>query len=119
MRRREFVGLAAAAPAFAAVPAAGATPSIGAVKTRPVGKVEIAFKSPGPKPNGLQATQDGLWIIDQGDLNKAYLVKYSDGEVLRSFETETDRSSGITFENGTLWIGSTYSREIVHCDAIG
>jgi streptogramin lyase len=118
MRRRDFVGLAAAAPAFAAVPAAGATPSIGAVKTRPVGKVEIAFKSPASKPNGLQATKDGLWIIDQGEGSQAHLVSYSDGKVLRSFHTETDRSSGITFENGTLWIGSTYSREIVHCDAM-
>ncbi len=55
--------------------------------------------------------------MDQAAGNKAYLVAYDDGRVLRSFETETDRSSGITFENGTLWIGSTYSREIVHCDA--
>jgi hypothetical protein len=58
-----------------------------------------------------------LWIIDQGAGNKAYLVTYSDGRVLRSFDTETDRSSGLTFENGRLWIGSTYSREIVSCDA--
>ena len=118
MRRRDFVALAAAAPAARAVPAMAAAPTIGAVKTRQVGKVETVFKSPGSKPNGLQATRDGLWIIDQGEGNKAYLVSYSDGKVLRSFETETDRSSGITFEGGTLWIGSTYSREIVHCDAM-
>src|SRR4029077_15435791 len=50
--------------------------------------------------------------------NKAYLVSYEDRKVLRSFGTETDRSSGITFDDGTLWIGSTYSREIVRCDAM-
>jgi streptogramin lyase len=112
INRRNFLALGAAAPALAA-------PSIlGGVKARRVGKVEIAFKSPpGSKPNGLQATKDGLWMIDQGEGNKALLVSYEDGKVLRSFGTETDRSSGITFDDGTLWIGSTYSREIVRCDA--
>jgi hypothetical protein len=98
MRRRDFVGLALAA------------------KVRRVGKVETVFKSPGPHPNGLQATSDGLWILDQGN-NKAYLVSYSDGAVLRELATESDRGSGITFDGEALWIGSTYNREIVRCDA--
>ena len=114
--RRRFLFLGAAA---SAVTTASATPSLEAVKTRRVGNVEIAFKSPsGSKPNGLQATKDGLWIMDQGEGNKAYLVSYKDGKVLRSFGTETDRSSGITVDDCTLWIGSTYSREIVRCDAV-
>src|ERR1017187_9234776 len=102
MKRRHFLSLAAA------VPAAHAAPKIDLVglPTRKVGKVEIVFKSPGPRPNGLQATKDGLWIMDQGDANKAYLVSYQ-GKVLRSFETETDKSSGITFAGESLWIGST------------
>ncbi len=117
--RRDFLGLAAAAPSFAGNSALAARAlSLGSIKTRQVGKVEIVFKSPGPQPNGLQATKDGLWIIDQGPGNKAYLVSYDDGKVIRSFDTETDRSSGITFDDGTLWIGSTYSREIVHVDAL-
>jgi outer membrane protein assembly factor BamB len=101
MRRREFFGLAAAA----------------VLRPRTTGKVEIVFKSPGPQPNGLQATDEGLWIMDQGPGNKAYLVSYDDGKILRSFETETDKSSGITFDGEALWIGSTYSREIVRSDA--
>ena len=91
MKRRDFLACAAA-PALAAAPAA----HLGNLATRKVGKVEIAFRSPGPQPNGLQATTEGLWIIDQGPGSKAYLVTYEDGKVLRSFETETDRSSGIT-----------------------
>jgi streptogramin lyase len=58
-----------------------------------------------------------LWIIDQGAGSKAYLVDYHDGKIIRSFETETDKSSGITFDGSSLWIGSTYSREIVRVDA--
>ena len=117
--RRELMAGLGAALFGPALPAIAAAPTLGGLKTRRVGKVEIAFKSPpGSKPNGLQATKDGLWMIDQGEGNKAYLVSYEDGKVLRSFATETDRSSGITFDDGTLWIGSTYSREIVRCDAM-
>jgi hypothetical protein len=114
MKRRDFFALAAAAaPMAAAMPCT----DIGKIRTRKVGKVETVFKSPGPQPNGLQATKDGLWIMDQGAGNKAYLVSYDDGKLLRSFETETDKSSGITFDGEALWIGSTYSREIVRTDA--
>ncbi len=114
MNRRNFLAFAAAGPAAVAAP----TFEPGKIPTRKAGKVEIAFNTPpGVRPNGLQATTEGLWIIDQEAGNKALLVTYDNGNVLRSFETETDRSSGITFENGSLWIGSTYSREIVQCDA--
>src|SRR6266581_7203267 len=113
MKRRNFLAFAAA-PALSAAPAM----NLGKIPVRKVGKVETVFKSPGPQPNGLQATKDGLWIMDQGAGNKAYLVSYEDGKVLRSFETETDKSSGITFDGEALWIGSTYSREIVRTDAM-
>ena len=53
------------------------------------------FNAPGPKPNGLQAADDGLWIIDQGD-NHVYKVDWSTGEVLHDIPTETEHSSGIT-----------------------
>ncbi len=92
-------------------------PSLANVPVRKTGKVEIAFKSPGPQPNGLQATKDGLWIIDQSAGSKAYLVDYADGRVLRSFETDTVRPSGITFDGEALWIGSTFSYENVRCNA--
>jgi streptogramin lyase len=111
MNRRDFVALAAAGPAL------GAAVRLDRIPARKAGKVEIAFRSPGPQPNGLQATKDGLWIIDQGPGNKAYLVDYKDGRTIRGFETETESSSGITFDGEALWIGSTYSREIVRCDA--
>ena len=103
--RREFLALAAGLPA------------IGAIKERRAGKVETVFKSPGPKPNGLQATASGLWIMDQGD-NRVYLVDYKDGKVLRAFDTEADRASGITFDGEALWLASTYNREIIRCDAM-
>jgi len=112
MNRRTFLTVAVAAPMAGALPL-----DLSKIPARKVGKVEIVFKSPGddPKPNGLQATSDGLWIIDQGTGNKAYLVSYK-GHVLRAFETETDRSSGINFDGESLWVGSTYNRQIVRVD---
>lgn len=115
MRRRDFLTVTAAA---AAPIAAASRVDLNRVKTRRAGKVEIVFDSPGsnPKPNGLQATDQGLWIIDQGPGSKAYLVDYEHGKTIREFETETSASSGITFDGQALWIGSTYSREIVKID---
>ena len=104
MYRREFLAAAAAAPVFAALP------------VRRTGKVDLVFDSPARQPNGLQATAEGLWIIDQGAGSRAFLVGYERGKVLRSFETETDRSSGITFDGQSLWVASTYSRELVRLD---
>jgi sugar lactone lactonase YvrE len=108
IRRREFFGFAAALPVAAV--------NLDKVRIRRAGKVETVFKSPGPKPNGLQATTDGLWIMDQGN-NKVYLVTYTDGKVLREFDTEANAASGITFDGEALWLASTYSRELIRCDA--
>ena len=102
LSRREFLALAAAAPAVANL------------EVRSV-SVETAFDSPGPKPNGLQATDDGLWILDQGD-NRAYLVDFESGRVLRGIDTDTKAGSGITFDGKALWTASTYSREIIKID---
>lgn len=103
MRRREFIALVSAVPALARLDVRKA-------------KVETVFDSPGPKPNGLQATDEGLWILDQGD-NHAYLVSYDNGKVLRDLATETKAGSGVTFDGSALWTASTYSREILRIDA--
>ena len=110
MRRRELLGMVASAPVWAAAT------KIEKVRVRKTGKVENLFKSPGPQPNGLQATPEGLWIMDQGN-NKVYLVAYADGKALREFDTEADRASGITFDGEALWMASTYNRQIIRCDA--
>ena len=105
MQRRDFLALSLAAPVFGAAK----------LPSRQV-KVETVYKSPGPKPNGLQATPDGLWILDQGD-NHAYLVRYEDGKVVRDLKTDSIAGSGITFDGEAIWIASTYSREIIRADA--
>lgn len=78
-------------------------------------RVERIFRTPGPAPNGLQATSEGLWILDQ-ETNKVSLVRWTDGHVIREFATETDRGSGITFDGSALWTASTYNRLLLRID---
>ena len=59
--------------------------------------VTRAFSHRDAAPNGLQATCEGLWVLDQAT-NRVALVHYDDGHVIRQFDTETDRGSGITFD---------------------
>jgi streptogramin lyase len=75
---------------------------------------EIVFQAPGPHPNGMQATAEGIWILDQ-HTNQVQLVSYT-GQVLRSLATASDRGSGITHDGEALWLASTYSREILRVD---
>jgi len=63
MQRRELFALSAATAATA-MAASRFYPA--RIRTRKIAKVETVFDSPGPAPNGLQATREGLWIIDQG-----------------------------------------------------
>jgi streptogramin lyase len=76
--------------------------------------IEIVFEAPGPQPNGMQATPEGLWILDQVT-NQVQLVSY-EGELLKTLATASDRGSGLTDDGVALWLASTYSREILKVD---
>jgi streptogramin lyase len=111
IERRDFLKLAAlACPPLRPAAAAASFP------TRIASHVDRAFGTPGAAPNGLQATREGLWILDQAT-NRVALVRHDDGHVIRQFDTETDRGSGITFDGSALWIASTYNRLLVRVDA--
>ena len=80
----------------------------------------VLWKTPGKQPNGLQATPDGLWVIDQIDPNDIYLLSYQ-GEVIKHIkETRARHSSGITLDpQGRLWVGSTFTYEVICFDQNG
>jgi hypothetical protein len=59
----------------------------------------------------LQASEDGLWVIDQDD-SFIYKMDWKTGETIHSVPTDTVHSSGITIGGGYIWIASTYSCEI-------
>ena len=72
--------------------------------------------TPGPQPNGLQASDDGFWVIEQRD-NSVYLLDYANGSVKQTFHTRCEHSSGIILDNaGGVWIASTFTFELVRFD---
>jgi sugar lactone lactonase YvrE len=93
--------------------------------SRPAGKIEILFKAPGQSANGMQCTEEGIWTIDVAGSRtdtpgrcKVYLSSY-EGKLLRELAPEGTGPSGIGIDEGNkaIWIGSTYSREIIRSDA--
>jgi hypothetical protein len=93
--------------------------------SRPAGKVEILFTAPGDSSNGMQCTEEGIWTIENAGSRtttpgrcKVYLSSY-EGKLLRELAPEGTGPSGIGVDadNRAFWIGSTYSREIIRCDA--
>ena len=67
-------------------------------------KAVEAFKSPCEMPNGLQWTDDGLYVMDQLSDN-VYVVDET-GRVLQTIHTPTENGSGITVGGGYLWTAS-------------
>ena len=120
MKRREFVGLTTAAlasPAFAPF-AYAAHADVAGLKTRKTGKVEIVYKSPHAKPNGMQAASNGLWVQDQGPENWVSLVDWGSGKVIREFRPDIRAASGLTVDDkNVMWISSTYNAMHVACSA--
>ncbi|MCM3878518.1 MAG: hypothetical protein ND807_00270 [Vicinamibacterales bacterium] len=139
MKRRDFLNAAAltaggvmlggASPLEAQQNVAGAQ---GATPPTPkpgwpsrVAKVEILFTAPGLSGNGMQCTEEGIWTIDNAGSRtdtpgrcKVYLSSY-EGKMLRELSPEGTGPSGIGVDedNKAIWIGSTYSREIIRADA--
>ena len=96
MRRRQFLGAAAAA--------AGLRPLCANDAPRRKGTVVKLFKSPEGHPNGLEATAEGLWIGEQVS-DRAHLADWQ-GTVLKTVETESSNTSGIAYGAGHLWMAA-------------
>jgi len=120
LNRREILGGAAMLATIAALPrTAMAAPDLGKVRTRTTGKVETIYKTPHYGPNGMWLSDEGMWIIHQIPGNHASLIDLDSGRLIREVQCEGVLSaSGICIdEAGVMWIGSTYNRLIVACDA--
>jgi len=103
-RRAFLAGLAGAVAASRPSPAAAQTRRVPVVAKR----VEKLYKIAGCRqPNDLQFVEDGLWVLDQVDPNKAFKVRPDDGSIIQELQTESIHGSGITYGNGALWIAST------------
>ena len=74
-------------------------------------KLVETFRSPDRMPNGLQWTDQGLFVMDQFSDN-VYVLD-DEGGLVRTITTPTENGSGITVGGGYLWTasnGTTKSR---------
>jgi hypothetical protein len=105
VRRREFLGLAVAASPAARMARAqdrgGVQPNVPLRKPKAVVKL---FQSPEGHPNGLENTNEGLWIAEEIS-ERAYLVDWT-GKVLHKVDTESHNTSGIAVGGGFLWMSA-------------
>lgn len=115
MRRREFFGIVAAMPAAAALPL-----NLSSVKSRTIKSWELGYKTPHPKPNALDITKEGMWIVDQGPETWVSLVNIPDGKVIREFKVpDAVGSTGVHVDaDNVMWITGTHNSMIVSCSPV-
>ncbi|MDE2997474.1 MAG: hypothetical protein OXU79_00175 [Gemmatimonadota bacterium] len=74
-------------------------------------KIERWFRAPYGMPNGVQATGDGIWVVDQVT-DRAALLDVADadeyGMLRMRFEvpTESSNTSGLAWGDGSLWLAA-------------
>ena len=75
-------------------------------------KIEDMWQTPGTRPNGLQAAEDGLWVISADVESRLYKLDYDTGEAMVDAPTDTYISSGITVGGGYVWVASTHNSRL-------
>lgn len=80
-------------------------------------RVELRYKTPGPRPSGVKATRDGLWILDQATA-KAYLCEFATGLVKLELETGLSRPAALESDEVGLWIAAEDGRAMVRLDFV-
>ncbi len=143
LKRRDFFGLAALAPAAAAVlpgralaqfmpadnPDAsltaqragvnGCLPDFKTIKTLTAPKHEVLYRTTHGQPNGLALTgnPNELWVLDQGQGHWMTLTNVKDGSVIREFQADVVGPSGLVIDqDNVMWIASTHNTIIVAVD---
>jgi hypothetical protein len=81
-------------------------------------KIEKLFRAPYGVPNGLQVTDEGLWIVDQitdrvalMDLND-HSEYYGVLKLIRDIPSDSSNTSGLTYGGGALWLAANGSADI-------
>jgi len=104
------VGLAGlrTAAAQTVVPAPPPAPGVPQRRVR----TTTLYKSPEGFPNGLAGSPEGLWIGEQkgpdavDKSEKAMLVDWKTGKLLRTVVTQSRNTSGMAYGGGYIWMGA-------------
>ncbi len=74
-------------------------------------KITRLFRAPYGVPNGLQVTEEGLWIVDQ-ITDRVALIEiaepsdYGVTRLIRDIPTESSNTSGLAHGGGSLWLAA-------------
>jgi sugar lactone lactonase YvrE len=75
-------------------------------------KIEKLFRAPYSVPNGLQVTDEGLWIVDQ-ITDRVALVEigeqvqsYGVSKFIRDIPSESSNTSGLGWDGEALWLAA-------------
>ena len=74
-------------------------------------KFQRLFRAPYATPNGLQVTDEGLWIVDQMT-DKVALVEisepndYGTTKIIAEIQSESSTTSGLTHDGSALWLAA-------------
>jgi hypothetical protein len=74
-------------------------------------KIEKLFRAPYAVPNGLQATDEGLWVVDQ-ITDRVALVEignpssYGATKLIRDIPSDSSNTSGLAYGDGALWLAA-------------
>jgi len=125
--RRGVLHAAATAPALAMLGAGQAAAQRGgansclpqAIRSRPSGPVEVAYKAPHGQPNGLALgpAPGQLWVQDRGIGRQITLINAADGSIIREILADAIGPSGITVDDdGVMWTSDTHGVMLVALD---
>ena len=73
--------------------------------------IEKLFRAPYSVPNGLQATDEGLFLVDQ-ITDRVALVEvtgtsdYGVTKLIRDVQSESSNTSGMAYGGGALWLAA-------------
>lgn len=74
--------------------------------------------APCETPNGLQASDEGLWVIDAAE-NRLMLLDWDDGGILHEAPTDTYKASGLTLSPDHIWVASTHNSRLYQIERSG
>ena len=80
--------------------------------------IENLFRAPYSAPNGLQFTEEGLWIVDQVT-DRVALVDHTQPvdyyrvpKLIRDIPSESSNTSGLAYGGGALWLAANGSAHL-------
>lgn len=78
-------------------------------------RVDKRYTAPGPRPAGIKATLDGIWVSD-AETSKVYLMQYGSGAVKREVDIPASGLTCLTVDAIGIFVGADNGRRIIRME---